>query len=280
MPSYTSTSLPPRPPAPLSPCFLKLGGSLITDKTAVSTIRPAILRQLADEIAAARAQKPELRLLLGHGGGSFGHVAAAKHGTRDGVKTAVEWYSFARVHASMARLNQLVIEALLAVGVPAIGLQPSAHARAENGRLTHITTAAIRAALDANLVPVIYGDTIFDTIRGGTILSTEELMIGLVDELRPSRLLLAGETMGVYDENKKLIPIITPASYKTIAPALQGSRGTDVTGGMASKVEGMLALVTARHSLTTRIFSGMNAGNVTKLLVMNNEVELGTLICS
>ena len=265
----------PRPPAPPPLIFLKLGGSLITDKTAVSTIRPAILRQLAGEIASARAQNPELRLLLGHGGGSFGHVAAAKHGTRDGVKTAVEWHSFALVHAAMAQLNQLVIKALLDAGVPAIGLQPSAHAQASDGALVHITTAPIRAALDANLVPVIYGDTIFDDVRGGTILSTEELMVGLVDELRPSRLLLAGETMGVYDENKTLIPTITPANYTTIAPALRGSRGTDVTGGMASKVEGMLALVTAYPSLAIRIFSGMEAGNVEGLLVGSGRIGTG-----
>lgn len=256
--------------------FLKLGGSLITDKTAVSTIRPTVLHRLAGEIAAARAQNPDLRLLLGHGAGSFGHVAAAKHNTRDGVKTAVEWHQFARVHAAMTELNRFVIDALLEAGVPAISLQPSAHVGAKNGRLTHLTTAPIRAALDANLVPVVYGDIAFDSVRGGTIISTEELMVGLVDDLRPSHLLLAGETTGVYDENKILIPTITPANYATIAPALRGSRGTDVTGGMASKVDGMLALVAAHPELTIRIFSGMEAGNVTALLA--EDAVFGTKI--
>ncbi len=258
--------------------FLKLGGSLITDKTAVSAVRPRILQRLAGEIASARAQHSGMQLLLGHGGGSFGHVAAAKHHTRNGVKTAVEWHSFARVHAVMTQLNQLVIEALLEAGVPAIGLPPSAFARAEDGRLLHISAAPIRAALDAGLLPVIYGDTIFDTVRGGTILSTEELMVGLTAELRPSRLLLAGETEGVYDENGRLIPTITAAAYDTIAPALRGSRGTDVTGGMASKVKEMLALVDIYPTLAMRIFSGMEAKNVENLLLLNNAVELGTLI--
>jgi len=256
--------------------FLKLGGSLITDKTAVSTIRPTTLHRLAGEVAAARAKNPNLRLLLGHGAGSFGHVAAAIHNTRDGVKTAVEWDSFARVHAAMTELNQFVIDALLEAGVPAISLQPSAHAQAENGRLTHLTTAPIHAALDANLVPVVYGDVAFDTVRGGTIISTEELMVGLVDNLQPSHLLLAGETTGVYDQSKTLIPAITPANYTAIASALRGSRGTDVTGGMVSKVEGMLALISDHPELTIRIFSGMEAGNVTALLTGND--ALGTVV--
>ena len=101
-------------------------------------------------------------------------------------------------------------------------------------------------------------------------------MVGLVNDLQPSHLLLAGETTGVYDENKALIPTITPANYAAIAPALRGSRGTDVTGGMASKVEGMLALIAAHPDLTIRIFSGMETGNVTALLTGDD--GLGTAI--
>ncbi len=41
---------------------------------------------LPKEIAAARQENPGLRLVVGHGGGSFGHVAAAKFGTRQGVE--------------------------------------------------------------------------------------------------------------------------------------------------------------------------------------------------
>ena len=48
--------------------FLKLGGSLITDKTGVEAARPAVLARLAAEIAAARAAQPGLPLLIGHGG--------------------------------------------------------------------------------------------------------------------------------------------------------------------------------------------------------------------
>jgi isopentenyl phosphate kinase len=257
--------------------FLKLGGSLITDKTGVEVMRPDVLTRLAGEIARARQANPELRLLIGHGGGSFGHVAAAQHDTRQGVTTAVQWRSFAEVHAAMARLNRLVAEALLAAGVPAMSLQPSAIARCEDGRITYINAKPIQSALEAGLVPVIYGDVAFDAVRGGTIISTEEVMAALAEDLRPSWLLLAGEVAGVFDLNRALIPTITQANYAQVEVALGGSRGTDVTGGMASKVRSMLALTARLPQLRMRIFSGLVMGVVEHVLG-EPETAVGTLI--
>ena len=240
--------------------FLKLGGSLITDKTGVEAVREDVLVRVAAEIAAARQENPGLRLVVGHGGGSFGHVAAAKFGTRQGVETDEQWLGFAEVHAAMVRLNRLVTEALLLAGVPALSLQPSASALCENGRLIQIEAVPVLAALDAGLIPVIYGDVAFDSEIGGTIISTEEVMMALADALKPSWLLLAGEVPGVMDLQGEVIEEITAVTFDDIKPALGGSRGTDVTGGMVSKVKSMLALVDSQPSLTIRILSGLEAG--------------------
>ena len=257
--------------------FLKLGGSLITDKTGVEVVWPDVLERLANEIARARAENPEIRLLVGHGGGSFGHVAAARYNTRQGVGTAAQWHGFAEVHAAMARLNRLVVEALLAAGVPALSLQPSALVQCENGRIITINAAPVQSALDAGLVPVIYGDVAFDGRRGGTIISTEEIMGALAGALRPFWLLLAGITEGVLDQAGQLIPAVTPANLPQIEAALAGSHGTDVTGGMASKVRGMLVLTEQHPALQVRIFSGLAVGMVKQVLV-KPETAVGTLI--
>ena len=62
--------------------FLKLGGSLITDKHTPRTPRPDVLARLMQEITEARAARPGMRIVLGHGSGSFGHVEAKRYGTR------------------------------------------------------------------------------------------------------------------------------------------------------------------------------------------------------
>lgn len=261
----------------MTPLFLKLGGSLITDKMAVETVRSQVLARVAQEIHQARQTQPKLALLVGHGSGSFGHVVAARYSTRQGVQTAAQWRGFAEVSATAARLNKLVTEALLQAGVDAVSLQPSASAVCEDGRITAMATAPVKMALAAGLVPVVYGDVAFDTVRGGTIISTEEIMVFLAKALRPSWLLLAGETGGVYNLQKKIIPRITPANIDDIQNALGGSRGTDVTGGMASKVRSMLALVAAHRQLTIRIFSGLKTGELTRVLLQPQEAS-GTII--
>lgn len=257
--------------------FLKLGGSLITDKTKPEAVRSNVLAWLAREIVDARAKLPDLRLLLGHGSGSFGHVAAAKYGTRAGVATAEGWRGFAEVSDAAARLNRIVTQELLGAGVPALSLQPSASAICHAGQIQSLHTAAITSALHAGLVPLIYGDVAFDTAWGGTIISTEEIMSFVAAELKPDWFLLAGETDGVLDEEGKVVPLITQANFSTIAPALGGSRGTDVTGGMASKVRAMLDLAAAYPTLSIRIFSGLTADNICRAIVCPEE-EMGTVI--
>lgn len=257
--------------------FLKLGGSLLTDKTGVEALRAETLSRLASEIAAARAAVPSLRLVLGHGSGSFGHVAAAKYGTRVGVSGAEQWTGFAEVCDAAARLNRHVIAALLAAGVPAVGLPPSASAVVIDGRVTFMATAPIEGALAAGIAPVVFGDVAFDAVRGGTIVSTEEIMEHLSGVLRPSWLLLAGETAGVFDADGAVIPHLTVDNLVSYLPALGGSRGTDVTGGMAAKVRAMLKLTQAHPGLGIRIFSGLQEGLLAQLLI-DPSLSVGTLL--
>ncbi len=246
--------------------FLKLGGSLLTDKTTVESLRPDVLARLSAEIAAASKTDPQMRLLLGHGSGSFGHVAGARHGTRSGVVGPAQWFGFAEVSDAAARLNRHVIASLLAHGVPAVGFPPSASAVVNDGRIVRLATEPLQAALDAGILPVVFGDVAFDTVRGGTIISTEEVMDFLTVEMRPRRLLLAGETPGVLDTQGQVIPRINRDNLHEHLPALGGSRGTDVTGGMIAKVTAMLDLVDTFPDLSIRIFSGLEPGLLGRLL--------------
>lgn len=257
--------------------FLKLGGSLITDKKGVEAVRLDVLKRLAGEIRQAREHNPDLFMLLGHGSGSFGHVAGAKYGTRQGVYSPEQWLGFAEVGAAASRLNRIVVESLLAAGVAAMSFPPSASVQCADGRITQIVVEPIEAALAAGLLPVIYGDVAFDSVKGGTIVSTEEVMMALAPLLRPSWLLLAGETEGVYDQAGKVIPSITRQTYPQIESALGGSGGTDVTGGMAGKVRSMLDLAAAQPGLSIRIFSGLEPGTVGQVL-KRPPLAAGTLL--
>ncbi len=263
---------------PSSLVFLKLGGSLITDKQQPYTPRLQVLQRLAQEIAEARAENPGLRLLVGHGAGSFGHVPAKRYGTRQGVHTPEEWLGFAEVWKEEATLNRLVVDALLGAKLPVISLSPCASVTAEDGRVAIWELYPIRAALQAGLLPLICGDVIFDRQRGGTILSTEDLFEHLARHLHPQRILLAGIEEGVWRDFPactELVREITPADIRQGRLQLGGSNAPDVTGGMESKVRQSLALVQEIPQLEILIFNGEPAGAVRRALSGEN---LGTRI--
>ncbi len=258
--------------------FLKLGGSLITHKNIPNTARLEVLTRLAQEIAQARQENPQLKLILGHGSGSFGHVAGRHYGTRQGVHTEQEWFGFVRVWQAAQALNRLVMDVLADAKLPAIALSPLASILARSGRVAMWELAPLRSALQAGLIPVVYGDVIFDEALGGTILSTEDLFTFLAHQLHPRRILLAGIDEGVwevYPVCTRLISDITPQNIATIAKSFGESAVADVTGGMASKVQLNLELASEIPELEILIFSGNTPGNVPLAL---GGAQIGTRI--
>ena len=261
--------------------FLKLGGSLITDKRRPEAPRLDVIRQVAATIAAALRRYPTLRLLIGHGSGSFGHVYGRRYGTRAGVQTPEQWYGFAATADAAARLNRIVIGALLEEQVPAWSIQPGVALRCADGRVEQAPHDTVRLALARGLTPVVFGDVALDSVRGGTIASTEEIFAALVDHLHPHRLVLAGEVDGIFtadpllDPSARRIAVITPSLLEEIAGGLTGSHGVDVTGGMRAKVEESLAMVRTNPELEIVICSGLQPESLGAALAGQ---RVGTLI--
>ncbi|MEX1018882.1 MAG: isopentenyl phosphate kinase [Litorilinea sp.] len=252
--------------------FVKLGGSLITDKRTPETPRMDVITRLAQEIAAARAAQPDLRLVLGHGSGSFGHIYGQRYGTRAGADSAEDWFGFAATADAAARLNRIVIAALLAAGVPAWAIQPSVALRCADGEIVAGPEATVEAALAQDLQPVVFGDVALDAVRGATIVGTEEIFHWLTPRLRPNLVVLLGEVDGIYtadplrNPDARLIPNLTPATLAQFHAGLGASYGVDVTGGMAAKVAESLAMIEAAPGLEVVICSGLVPGNLEQVL--------------
>ena len=248
--------------------FLKLGGSLITDKNTPHTARPEVIRRIAEEIHAAWHPKKD-RLVIGHGSGSFGFVPAKKYGTRKGVHTETEWAGFAEVHAEATALNHIVTEILRDEGLPVLSFVPMNCIHTENGKVISWDISDINNCFDNHLIPLVFGDTVFDSVRGGTILSTEDLFTHLCDEFQElPRILLAGLEEGVwkdYPANTDLMREIS-SQYCGDNSFIHGSASTDVTGGMHEKVRLMQELIRGNKADSALIFSGEIPGNVQSVL--------------
>jgi isopentenyl phosphate kinase len=266
--------------------FLKLGGSLVTDKTIPYTPRLDSLERLAREIGSVLAAEPALRLIIGHGSGSFGHYAVKEslaphpYPPADAKGAQDYWHGVAVVWYRASQLNRFVVGALHAAGIPVMSFPASATASAEDGKIKSWHLEQFDLALAAGLVPVVYGDIAFDSVRGSTILSTEMLLFQLAHRLRPRTVLLAGLEAAVWADfpaRQQRVEKVTAGGFDAISGRVGGSHGTDVTGGMRSKVEEMLELVHQLPELTVQIFSGEEPGNLEKAL--RGQV-LGTLIAS
>lgn len=250
--------------------YLKLGGSLITDKQTPLTARVAVIQRIANEIAEAKKEDPALKLIMGHGSGSFGHSVAKKYGTVDGVNSFFEWQGFCEVWFQARTLNQIVTEAFHKAGLPVLSIDISSHWISDGHQAVEISLDFINLLLEKGIVPLVYGNVLTDDSLGGTIFSTEEIFSELCKRFVPERILIAGIEDGIWEDfpkKTKLLQKITPVTIGLQEKVLQKSAETDVTGGMKSKVEVFLPLLKSLKKVKILIFNGVKEGNIKKVLL-------------
>ncbi len=225
---------------------VKLGGSAVTDKQSFERLDQRRL----DATAAQLAARDGGRVALVHGAGSFGHFHARQHAVSKGVgHQSFTWLGFALTRGSVTRLNSLVVRALLAEGVPAVGIPAMPLCRTRAGALTragrHAIVDAARRALGCGMMPVFHGDATYDDGRGSAILSGDTLVEELCVALAPRCALFLTDVPGVYDR-----PPADPAACLLTeirvdrrgrlvlpAPPTTATAEHDVTGGIGAKLE-------------------------------------------
>jgi len=262
-----------------SPLYLiKLGGSLITDKTRARTARREVIDRLSAEISQLCASR-RASLVIGHGSGSFGHRAAAEHGIQRGVRSSEQLTGVGWTQRSAAILHATVMQSLLEARVPAFSLSPSSFSTAAAGGLQSVWPEPVLMALDLGLVPIVYGDVIMDREQGASISSTESVFLALVPALASrgrfvQEIVWLGETDGVLDPDGVVIPEIDPDDIASVAAGIEGASGIDVTGGMHHRLEATETL--ARLGVTSWIGNGLEPGSLIR--AVEGEAAGGTRI--
>ena len=223
------------------PVVLKLGGSLITEKDRPETLDDDALAAACDAVADALADGAVERLVVVHGGGSFGHHHASEHGVSTGSGTR-DPTAVMDVHGAMTALNRAVLDRLHDRGVPAVPVHPlslSARPTGVDGDLD-LPLSSTATLLGEGFVPVLHGDGVATAGEGVTVVSGDELVVALAAGLGARRVGVCSTVPGVLDADGDVIPVID--SFDAVADALGASGATDVSGGMAAKVRELLAL--------------------------------------
>ena len=247
--------------------LVKIGGSLITDKTKAFSLKKEVLDCICREIK--KAGETDKQLIIGHGAGSFAHFPAAKYQTHKGIINQESYQGIAIVADVACQLNRIVVKKLIDNGVNAVSLSPLAIMTAKNHQLKTICSESLEEALRLNLLPVVYGDVVLDTQVGCTVFSAEKVLgyIGL--ELKRKgykieKIIHCGQTNGVYDVHGKTIPLISNKNFSQFEQTIGGSGGVDVTGGMIHKVKETLNL--AKEGIPGLIIDGIEKCSLSKAI--------------
>lgn len=241
---------------------IKMGGSLITDKARPRTFQKPHVERIAREIKELKATG--IDFLLGTGAGSFGHFSAHQYGLRTGAQTPEEFYGMCITHNATQRLSSLVADEFTKRKVAVFTVSPSSMITCQDGITLEVAISPIQNLLGSGVVPLVHGDTITDTVRGTTILSTEKVLNEYVKCLRSDyakiSVIYLLDSDGLLDKEGNQLPRFALADKLYV----HGSHAHDVTGGIEGKVKS--ARKALEHADAVYLASGMMPGAIGQIL--------------
>jgi len=199
--------------------ILKIGGSLLTDKTTEETMSNDF-----SSILSRLGENPNGVLI--HGAGSFGHPHARRNGLKNGSKEGA-----LETHRAVKKLNKKIVDELRENEIKAFPVHPASFALRDPE--TRIMTEQVRKISEEGFLPVIHGDGIVTQGKGFTVISGDELLALFEKHFQTGHAGFCTSEKGVLDSKNNVIKEISSLDEfhdKEI-------RGKDVTGGMRNKVE-------------------------------------------
>ena len=253
--------------------ILKLGGSVVTHKDEYMSAHTENIKRLAREIADA----DQYPLVIVHGGGSFGHPVASKHKIAEGMVDVSQVFGFSETHQAMVKLNEIIVDVLLEASVPAFAISPSSMLHTNGKRLKEMDTGLVKEYVELGMVPVLYGDAVLDSEQTFAILSGDQLIAKLSNDLGADRIIFGSDVDGVFTDNPKLNPdakLLESVSIGNIDANVGDATHTDVTGGMLGKLSEAAEAV--KGGADVILVNAFEAGRVKAAL--RGEKVIGTIL--
>ncbi|MEM3832562.1 MAG: isopentenyl phosphate kinase [Thermoprotei archaeon] len=252
---------------------IKLGGSVITDKSKEKFIKKDTLNRLSREIAEL-----QVRTIIVHGGGSFGHPLAKKYKVSSGLGGST-LIGASLTESAMKELNLYVVNSLINHGIPAASISPFSIIVTDTKKVWLYFFETINLSLNIGFTPVLYGDVVLDKSNGFSILSGDKMIIELAKYFKPKSVIFCLDVDGIYtsdpkiDKNARLIKELTINDAIEIAKS-SGNSEKDVTGGIKGKLESAIEI--ARMGTDVVFINGNRHGLLQKTL--KGTIEIGTLL--
>ena len=254
--------------------LLKLGGSLLTDKDKPYSIREDVVKSAIQQIIDANK-----KLILIHGGGSFGHPLAKEYSISAGINSSIphQILGLTKTHQSMNNFNSYLINLFLENKYPALSIQASSIFIKDSLKISTQSIDIIETALDLNILPILYGDIILDKQGSFSIISGDQIIFELCENLKKyqiSKVIFVMETDGIYindeDSKQKNISLATKLYLRDLENLNLADLGQkiDVTGGIQGKINSIKEI--CKYNIPVQLLNGLKEGYIYKAL--KNEV--------
>jgi isopentenyl phosphate kinase len=220
--------------------LIKLGGSVITDKSQYKKFNQEQTARLCKEIAASGRG-----VMIVHGAGSFGHVLAKQYSLQYGLQDFKQIPAVAQVQHDVRELSLRIVEELMKVGIPSVSVPPGSCFVMENGRLVIDNDEAVRRLAHIGVMPLMFGDVVTDRAKGFGICSGDQIMEALANIFKPDRIVFVSDVDGLFTEDPKKSPDakLIPTADRRMLDGLDAELSVaDVTGGIRGKIEEMIAM--------------------------------------
>ncbi|MHB8566632.1 MAG: isopentenyl phosphate kinase [Nitrososphaerales archaeon] len=249
--------------------IVKLGGSLVTKKDEPLTLNRRAVNGISKALGHIRFSSK--KLILVHGGGSFGHYYAKEYHLSTEY-TKANPNAVAKTNSAMLQLHSFVLDSLVGRGVACKTIEATELIAGEKMLLSNIGKQKINQYLESNLTPITFGNVSVEG-RGARIISGDALCVALARALTVKKVIFAMDVDGIYPDaamKGDLIPIL-PAERQIDS----GLRKFDVTGGINAKLE--IAFELSRHGVDVYFLNGLHPDRIINCFKGHGGVK-GTMI--
>lgn len=213
--------------------IIKAGGSAITDKSVPLSVK----KDMVETLARALKGQDE-KIIVCHGGGSFGHPLALEYGIIGKVASDAQLSGIPKIHVAMRMLSNFVCDSLSDGGCRPFSVQTSSVITSTKGRISTFDTTVLQELLERGFIPVIYGDAVIDHEYGFAIMSGDQIMQAIAERLDVTRAIFLTDIDGIYTADPKKSDAAELIRETTLAGLRDIDAGTtgDITGGMKGKI--------------------------------------------
>ena len=220
--------------------LIKLGGSIITDKSEYRVFNKERVSRLCREISESGVPA-----IVVHGAGSFGHIIAKRFSIQNGYSGPEQIPAVAQIQQDVRELSLMVVKELNSCGLPAVSVPPGSVMISDSGTPSFVCTEPLAALWKTGIMPVLFGDVLMDRTKGFSICSGDDIIRLLADVFDPEKIIFVSDVNGLYTSNPKTDPdaeLIREVTEEKLRSVSASQTVDDVTGGVAGKMRSMLDL--------------------------------------